>query len=147
MSETDRDDLSWIEVLDVADCWRRLATQPVGRVAFIDDEVPRVLPINHAVDGQTVVFRTSSMFAGTATPVPIAFEVDQYEAESRTGWSVVVRGSLQRVVDPDETERCERTGLQGWAPGERDHWFRIAPSRVTGRAIGRRRAERGGVAP
>jgi nitroimidazol reductase NimA-like FMN-containing flavoprotein (pyridoxamine 5'-phosphate oxidase superfamily) len=139
MNELERDDLSWIEVLDSADCWGRLASQPVGRVAFIEDGLPRVLPINYAVDGNTLVFRTSSLFADTVTPVPISFETDHYELDSRTGWSVVVRGSLERVVDADDTERCERTGLLGWAPGERNHWFRIAPNRVTGRAIGRRR--------
>ena len=139
MNDVERDDLSWIEVLDGADCWRRLASQPVGRVAFIDDGHPRVLPINHAVDGNTLVFRTSSLFADTAAPVPIAFETDEYDAQSRTGWSVVVRGVLDPVVDRGEIERCERTGLLGWAPGERNHWFRIVPDRVTGRAIGRRR--------
>ena len=139
MNELGRDDLSWIEVLDGADCWRRLASQPVGRVAFVDDGLPRVLPINYAVDDNTLLLRTSSLFANIVTPVPVAFETDHYEPDSRTGWSVVVRGSLERVGNRDEIEHCERTGLVGWAPGERNHWFRIVPGRVTGRAIGRRR--------
>lgn len=144
MNDPTGDELRWIEVLDVADCWRRLASQPIGRVAFIDADVPHVLPVNYAVDDGSLVFRTSSLFADVDAPVPIAFETDQSEPESRTGWSVVVRGSLARVVDADDIERYERAGLSGWAPGERNLWFRIVPRRVTGRAIGRRRS---GAAP
>jgi nitroimidazol reductase NimA-like FMN-containing flavoprotein (pyridoxamine 5'-phosphate oxidase superfamily) len=133
-----RDELRWIEVLDQSDCWRRLAPQPVGRIAFIDAGEPHLLPVNFAVQSGAVVFRTSSLFATTTTPAPVAFEVDQYSPDTRTGWSIVVRGSLTRVVDAADVAGCAQTELLGWAPGDRDHWFRILPSRITGRVIGRR---------
>lgn len=138
-----RDELSWIEVLDRAECWRRLASQPVGRIAFVDAGMPHVLPVNFAVDDDTILFRTSSLFARTPLPAPVSFEVDQYSPDTATGWSIVAHGPLTRVVDPDHVAACERSGLVGWAPGERNHWFRIRPSRITGRVVGRRRRNDG----
>lgn len=133
------DELSWIVVLDSANCWNRVAEEPVSRIAFITDGHPQVLPINHAVDDQTVVFRTSSLFNWLSVPLPVALEVDHYDSESATGWSVVLNGLLTPITDRDEIGSCERLGLRAWAPGERNSWFRIVPSMISGRVIGRRR--------
>jgi len=133
------DELSWIVVLDSADCWNRVAQEPVSRIAFITDGHPQVLPINHAVDDQTIVFRTSSLFNWLSAPLPVALEVDHYDRESTTGWSVVLNGRLTPITDRDEIGSCEHLGLRAWAPGDRNSWFRIVPSMISGRVIGRRR--------
>ncbi len=132
-------ELSWIAVLDQEDCWNRISNEPLGRIAFITHGHPQVLPINYAADGQTVVFRTSSLFEWLSAPLPVALEIDQYDSESATGWSVIVHGQLTRIEGADETGACERLGLMAWAPGERNVWFRLTPTRVSGRLIGRRR--------
>lgn len=132
-------ELAWIAVLDQADCWNRVAQEPVSRIAFVIYGHPEVLPINHAVDGQSIVFRTSSLFSWLTAAVPIALEVDRYDKQSSTGWSVVVHGRLVPIQGDDEIDACERLGLTAWAPGERNSWFRIVPSRITGRLIGRHR--------
>ncbi len=126
-------------MLDQEDCWNRISKEPLGRIAFITHGHPQVLPINYAADGQTVVFRTSSLFEWLSAPLPVALEIDQYDSESATGWSVIVHGQLTRIEGADETGACERLSLMAWAPGERNVWFRLTPTRVSGRLIGRRR--------
>ncbi len=142
------DELSWIAVLDQADCWSRVTQEPVGRIGFMTYGHPQVLPINHAVDGQTIVFRTSTLFHWLSVPLPVALEVDQYDRDSATGWSVVVHGRLRPIHASHEIDACEQLGLTAWAPGDRNSWFRIVPSRISGRIIGRKqRADDGSFLP
>jgi hypothetical protein len=53
----------------------------------------------------------------------------------RTGWSVVVRGRAQDIVDPSELEELYQTPLLPWAPGDRSQYVRITPDPVTVRRI------------
>ena len=48
----------WVEDLEPDVCWRLLARRPVGRVGFTTDRIPIVVPVNHYVDGGSIVFRT-----------------------------------------------------------------------------------------
>ena len=52
------DGRTWLEHLNPGRCWELLASVPVGRVGVINDSAPEIYPVNHAVDGQTIVFRT-----------------------------------------------------------------------------------------
>ena len=97
-------ELSWIAVLDQEDCWNRLNEEPLGRIAFMTHGHPQVLPINYAADGHTVVFRTSSLFDWLSAPLPVALEIDQYDSESATGWSVI----CPRSAHPDRGRRRNR---------------------------------------
>ena len=53
-----------------------------------------VLPVNHAVDGQDVVFRTAhgSKLSAAEGQAVVAFEVDACDPQTRSGWSVLVHG-------------------------------------------------------
>ena len=53
-------DHAGLETLPFHVCLRLLASVPVGRVGFYADGEVVLLPVNHAVDGQDVVFRTAS---------------------------------------------------------------------------------------
>ena len=142
--EQTRYEAVWVDDLEEDVCWSLLGLRPVGRVAFGSDRGLVVIPVNHTMDGHTIVFRTGAtellecLGAGTE----VAFEVDDVDSTVETGWSVLVRGQCSEVVDPRETERFASLGLRQWAPGVRTHWLRIRPSWVSGRAISRE-----GVAP
>ena len=58
-----------LEDLGRAECLDLLATAAVGRVGLLVDGRPEVLPVNYALDGETVLFRTAE---GTAIPLPLA---------------------------------------------------------------------------
>jgi nitroimidazol reductase NimA-like FMN-containing flavoprotein (pyridoxamine 5'-phosphate oxidase superfamily) len=126
-----------IEELAVEACWPRLAQVPTGRLCFVDNGEPMVLPLNHVVDGHSVVVRTAS---GTATHrlasgVTVAFEADATRPATCEGWSVVVRGHLAEVTDEQELADLGRLSLHPWASGRRDHYLRLRPWAVTGRVI------------
>lgn len=99
---------------------------------------PLVLPVNHAYVDGAVVFRTSvgEKLAAAQRGAPMSFEVDDWDAATRSGWSVVVRGTAEVVYEPEIVERYESLGLVSWAsPGHEARWVRIRPTEVTGRAL------------
>lgn len=137
METTDaRTGLSW---LDREQCLAFLADEEVGRLAFVVAGAPVVVPVNYGLDGDTVVFRTgpgAKLDDGPGRPV--SFEIDSFDRGRRTGWSVVVTGRLEEVTPFDSAtyERVHRLGVEPWAEGDRSHWLRLIPTRITGRRIG-----------
>jgi uncharacterized protein len=130
-----------IEQLDTAASMELLASRPVGRIAFISDGAPMILPVNHVVDGWSILFRSASgtKLAGVTDAQPMAFEADGYDPITQTGWSVVARG-VPEVVWSNEIE-CyrERTEPIPWpdcVEGD-DWWLRLSPTTITGRRISR----------
>jgi nitroimidazol reductase NimA-like FMN-containing flavoprotein (pyridoxamine 5'-phosphate oxidase superfamily) len=110
-----------------------------GRVAFVElgDGPPVIMPVNYLMHGETVVFRTdpNSRLGGALRSATAAFEIDGIDERERTGWSVVVSGRAEAVVDPEELEELRQTPLLPWAPGDRSQYVRITPELVTGRCI------------
>jgi nitroimidazol reductase NimA-like FMN-containing flavoprotein (pyridoxamine 5'-phosphate oxidase superfamily) len=127
-----------MEELDEAECLELLATTSVGRVGFILKDRPVVLPVNYAVDGRTLVFRTAEgTVLNSAALQVIAFEVDQLDESQHTGWSVLAQGVAQDVSDAIDTRSEQLRGLAivSWAPGRRDRWFRLDADMLTGRRL------------
>jgi uncharacterized protein len=128
-----------LEVLDRTECFQLLATSRIGRVAVNVGALPTVLPVNFALDGEAVVFRTGPgrKLDAAVSGAVVAFEVDEVDAWYHEGWSVVVQGIAQRITDPDDLERLRRLPLRPWAPGPKDDYVRIAPTIVSGRRLSR----------
>ena len=126
-----------IEELAEDECRRLLAEHHLGRLALVDDRDPVVLPVNYAVDRDMPVFRTDpgTKLDAAAEAASVAFEVDAADEATRTGWSVVVRGTLTEVLDPGDLERLQALPLYPWAPGEKARHLRVPPVSVTGRRI------------
>ncbi|MCP2259108.1 Pyridoxamine 5'-phosphate oxidase [Streptoalloteichus tenebrarius] len=135
-----RYDRTGLEVLDEAECLRLLGSVPVGRIAFTHDALPAVQPVTFVLNGGSVVFRTregSKLAAATRNAV-VAFEVDEFDAATRTGWNVTVVGRARVVTDPDELAELAALDLRPWAPGQRDRYVQISVDLVQGRRIVRR---------
>ncbi|MGW3513198.1 pyridoxamine 5'-phosphate oxidase family protein [Streptomyces sp. NPDC000994] len=124
--------------MDRQECLRLMAEVPVGRVVYTRQALPAVLPVNFALAADaSVLLRTSagSDLVRAVDGVVVAFEADSFDAESRSGWSVVVTGRATVVTDPVEHERLMRTGPRSWMPIEEDVFIRIEATMVTGREL------------
>jgi uncharacterized protein len=129
-------DHAGLEILPFDECLRLLASVPVGRVGFFADGEIVVLPVNHVVDGQDVVFRTAygSKLSAAGRLDLAAFEADHYNAQTRSGWSVLVTGRAEMVDAEAEIQRLGRRGLHPWVTAvQRPFWIRIRPTSVSGR--------------
>jgi nitroimidazol reductase NimA-like FMN-containing flavoprotein (pyridoxamine 5'-phosphate oxidase superfamily) len=133
------DERRGIEPLDQQTCLRLLASKEVGRLAFLSAGRPQILPVNYVLDGDAVVFASGSgAKLWGATRSEVAFEVDDTEPLTRSGWSVIVHGLPQEVTDLDHAgllERVRALPLRPWPAGYRPNLVRIAPWVVTGRRI------------
>jgi transcriptional regulator with XRE-family HTH domain len=119
------------------ECWQRLGTHGIGRIAMVRESTPVILPVNFLVDGRNVVYRTKS--DGAAAVVDngyLAFEADQIDRVESRGWSVLITGTAQHLTDNSVIESlATRAGAEPWAGGKRDLWIRVCPDQVTGRVI------------
>lgn len=127
------------EVLTSEECDRLLSTTPIGRVSFLLDGEPQILPVNYRFQDGSIVIRTTAGSKMEAAEMHhrFAFEIDQWDAEAQAGWSVVAHGSGEVVHDSQEIGRMEKLGLESWAEGRQDNlWIRLRLDDITGRRVG-----------
>ena len=116
------------------ECWEMLRGEEFGRLAFrIVDEV-HITPVNYAVDGETLLFRTAegTKLLAVVMGSQVALEIDRYGEESAR--SVVVRGSA-RLLPEDEAHRSENVPLRPWVPSLKYNVVEITPQVISGRAF------------
>jgi len=119
-----------LEEIPRDECLTLLRTMSIGRIAVASPGgPPLVVPINYAVDGGDVVFRTDP---GTKLDLlrglPVSFQVDLIDPFHRTGWSVLIQGMAVETVPAEVDPRP-------WAEGPKQHWIRITPGALTGRRL------------
>jgi nitroimidazol reductase NimA-like FMN-containing flavoprotein (pyridoxamine 5'-phosphate oxidase superfamily) len=132
-----------LEELSPSECIELASTVAVGRVGFVSEhDVIDILPVNHIVHEGTVAFRTTD---GTKLDVArrrpgseYVFEVDQYDEETGAGWSVLIRGPVESVLDEVQKAALNRTGHLAWPDAtHRVDWVRIHPESITGSRVSR----------
>jgi nitroimidazol reductase NimA-like FMN-containing flavoprotein (pyridoxamine 5'-phosphate oxidase superfamily) len=126
-----------LRTLSPAECFDLLEPGGVGRVGFTSADGIMMLPVNFAVSGKSVVFRTApDTRLAVYADAQVSFEVDRLDETLREGWSVLLHGHAHKVTDEREVKRLEDlTRLEPWASGARDVYVRIAASRISGRRI------------
>jgi nitroimidazol reductase NimA-like FMN-containing flavoprotein (pyridoxamine 5'-phosphate oxidase superfamily) len=108
----------------------------LGRIAISQQALPFILPVNFALDGANIVFRTrqGGMLDRGCRNTVVAFEVDEYDRDNATGWSVVVVG-VANVLYAGEWLRAVELGLTSAGAGDGELFVKIVPGSITGRAI------------
>ena len=122
-----------MEELTRQECWRLVTDASVGRLAVItEDGLPFVVPVNYAVDGESVVFRSDfgTKFASLLRH-PVAFQVDSIDVHHRAGWTVLIQG-IAHDATPQEVQHLT---VEPWV-GPKQHWLRVVPRHVSGRRVG-----------
>ncbi|MFF4341930.1 helix-turn-helix domain-containing protein [Kitasatospora sp. NPDC001540] len=115
--------------LGIAECWQRLGTGGLGRIARTGPDGPVVRPVGYLVHEHTVLYRTTG--DGALAPGPggdAAFEVDRADRELGEGWSVLMVGPLEYVTEPALLAELPKPPAHG-------RWVRLTPTTVTGRSI------------
>ena len=138
-----------LRMLSPAECVDLLEPGGIGRVGFACADGIMILPVNFAITGKTIVFRTApDTLLALYADGQVSFEVDHLDKELREGWSVLVHGHAHRVIDEREVKHLEDgTDLEPWASGARDVYVRIAPTRISGRRIQRSRTSPAAMDP
>jgi hypothetical protein len=133
-------DVNGLEVLSRVEAIALLETQEVGRLVYTRRALPAVMPVNFVVRGGGILIWT-----GAASPLGqalrgavVAFQADELDRATRSGWSVTVTGTAKLVTDETELARARADGPVPWAPGIKDHLIRIPIAMVTGRWLGPR---------
>jgi uncharacterized protein len=129
-----------MDKLDDDDCIELLERCTSGRVGFKDDsDGVTILPVNCVFSRGAVLFRT-----GAGSPLDrmrdgrqVAFQADEVDSRTASGWSVLVRGRASLVTEQQWLASLADTEVHPWAPGHRDLWIEIHPDRMTGRIIRR----------
>jgi nitroimidazol reductase NimA-like FMN-containing flavoprotein (pyridoxamine 5'-phosphate oxidase superfamily) len=120
--------------LSETESWTLIREAVVGRLAVIIDDQPEIFPVNHLVDLGSVVFRTGlgTKLTG-AVGHQVAFEVDGYDLETSSAWSVVVKGRATGVNRLDDALAVISLPPFAWHPAPKPHFVRIEPDSITGR--------------
>lgn len=124
--------------LTTAECMDRLRhAAMVGRLAFVADGRPMILPVNYVVDGNAIVFVTEpgTKLSAIGGGTPVAFEIDGSRPLYHSGWSVVVSGTPQEITAEDELKRLRSGPLKPWAVEQSARWVKIGIDHVSGREL------------
>lgn len=125
-----------VEILNPAECLELLSGVPVGRIAITVEALPVILPVNFAVIGGDIFFRTDrgTKLAAATSRAVVAFEVDSHGADGRSGWSVMAQGMAREVTDPPTLEKIRNSGIRAWAVGgQAEHAVCIEVRQLSGR--------------
>ena len=114
--------------------WELIAGRPVGRLAWSGPEGISVIPVNYVSTQGRVELQTHaySAMARDVDESPVAFEVDEVDETTRSGWSVLVRGTAHVSYDHEI-----RSGAQPdvWPSGSKALHVTVDVTSVTGRRV------------
>jgi len=126
-----------LTVLTLEECVVLLAQGGLGRLGVSVAAMPEIFPVAFCFSEGDILFRTGTrtrLHSATQGTV-VAFEIDAYDPDERSGWSVLVTGSCSEEQDPNRIADARQRLSEGWVPGDQDHIVRITPYKISGRRI------------
>jgi uncharacterized protein len=125
-----------LEPLSEDECRELLEARNLGRLAYNDGEGPVITPVSYALNDGAILLATSPLtqLAQHASEAVVAFEVEDIDADRRSGWSVLVRGRTE-VVEYAHLPASHAARPAPWATGERTLYLRITPTALSGRRL------------
>jgi nitroimidazol reductase NimA-like FMN-containing flavoprotein (pyridoxamine 5'-phosphate oxidase superfamily) len=116
------------------ECWSLAASRPVGRLAWTGPQGLTVVPVNFVVTDRRVHVRTAaySALARECDDSLVAFQVDELDADHRSGWSVLLRGRAR--VEYGGADPGAEPDV--WPVGARALRVTVDVAEVSGRRVG-----------
>lgn len=118
-------------------CWAALESTTLGRLAVASDAGVDIFPVNYVVDGTKLYFRTApgSKLHALVGNSQVALEIDA--ADDAAAYSIVVKGTAERLEAPSEIDAADALPLTPWVPTLKLIWVRIRSTEVSGRVFRR----------
>lgn len=125
-----------VRELNHDECLDALRAESLGRIAVSDSALPLILPVNYALEGSAIVFRTQEggLLDRACRNTIVAFEIDDYDRASGTGRSVVVVG-VANVLSSSDWLRALELGLSSVGAAEGTVFVKIIPGTMSGREV------------
>jgi nitroimidazol reductase NimA-like FMN-containing flavoprotein (pyridoxamine 5'-phosphate oxidase superfamily) len=124
--------------LPATECQALLRSHTIGRVGWNTTDGPQILPVTYVLRSGLIVFRTApyGALSELRNVRQVAFEVDEFELATRTGWSVLARGWAKSATNPDELAALwQQPEPIPWATGARTLFITISIDQLSGRVI------------
>lgn len=126
-----------LHILDRAECLRLLQQGVIGRVVYTAGAMPAAQPVNYAMDGDEIIFRTEggTKMELAVTNAVVAFEIDEIDVATRSGWSVLAVGEAYQVSNPERLSSLQASIPPPWAAGRSVYTIAIPTTQLTGRRL------------
>jgi len=118
------------------ECWQLVEEPiPIARVVWTDGRAATIVPVNYAVADGALWFQSTpgSRLARECNGRQVLVEIDSVDADTRSGWSVIVTGVAQNVEGAEVPNFLGE--LQVWPRGPRTTFVRVHPDEITGRRL------------
>lgn len=129
-------DRNGLEVLGHTECIKLLERARVGRLGYTRGDVPAVVPVMIALDGDRLLFplTTGAALAAICAGQVLVLEVDEIDLEACVGWSINVVGLPVEVPGmlAHDLEEC----LTLWPGLRAGRLFQLDTRHVEGRRTG-----------
>ncbi len=120
-----------------SECLDLLEHSELGRVGVSIDALPAIFPVFITVIDGVIVFRTvpgTKLNAASHGSI-VALEVDRLDEATGKGWSVLVRGVANELVDGAVAETARARLRHSWIDGAPEHLVEVSADLVTGRRL------------
>jgi hypothetical protein len=129
------DDQRELQQLSRTTSLRLLGSVSIGRLVFTHQCLPAIRPVNHLVEGESIILRATAGAAITAVAgrngAVVAYEADSIDPETQLGWSVIIVGTARLLTDGYAAARY-RARLRPWVSGIADDVITISADMITG---------------
>lgn len=126
--------------LEPPECEQLLKAGVFGRLVLsTGPRGPEILPVNYTTQGNAILVSAmaGSLLDQYADGAALLFEVDHVDHERHHGWSVVARGTGERLVDDERAEALRGApGPPRWVRREEWSLIRLCWDELSGRRVG-----------
>lgn len=128
---------STVRSLSDDECWAHLSAAHIGRLALHAVQGLDIVPVNFAVHDHALYLRSGpgAKLEEITNDPAVAFEADGPLANGY--WSVVVRGTAERLSHDTDIEQSGVLGITPLPPTPAWNFVRITPGSLSGRQFAR----------
>lgn len=126
-----------MEILDRDECLARLGRHSVARIGYVDTGWPSVVPVNYRLHGGDIFIRSlaGGKLRAAERGDTVCLEVDGYDEQLRSGWSVLAHGVLEIIHDAATLRQAWANDPEPWVKSDDWRWLRMVPFSVSGRSV------------